>query len=66
MFSNSENNRLRRARTAARRQGYRVWSVDYRTRWAVQYGPYALVDASTTLLAAWGMDIGELEKCLDE
>lgn len=49
-----------RVRRALARQGEKLWIP--RGRWADQYGPYAVVEARTNVLIAWGCDLDELER----
>ncbi len=47
-------------RREAQKQGMRVSKVSERSRDYWQYGPFALADASTGLLVAYGMDLDQV------
>ncbi len=54
-----------RVRRGLARQGQRLWIPRGQRAWT-EFGPYAVVDSSSSALVAWGCDLDTLERQLRE
>ena len=58
-MTNNIESRLRRRAT---REGLRLTKFRESSRYYHQYGPYALIDADTNFLVAYGLHLDEVEE----
>lgn len=58
------NNLEARLRRHAAREGLRLTKFREASRWYNTHGPYALIDAGTNFLVAYGLDLDEVEEQL--
>ncbi len=57
----TKQNRERRLRRSLVAEGFRLWKVRENSRYYWEYGPYSVLDRSTSLVMVSGVDLGQVE-----
>ena len=57
----TKQNRERRLRRSLVAEGFRLWKVRENSRYYWEYGPYSVLDRSTSMVMVSGVDLGQVE-----